>query len=71
MDEITKEQEQMIERTIAEMDFYDQYKEFIGEVKSVFLQKGPEGAKQFIRSKTDDILSIACNEMFWALFNKL
>ena len=70
-DKITAEQEELINRTMAEMEFYNQYKEFIAEVKTTFLQKGPEAARGFIKSKTDHILTIACDEMFWSLFNKL
>lgn len=70
-DQLTPEEEAAVERTIAEMQFYDKYKDFMGEVKGIFLQKGPEAAKQFIRSKTDDILTIACDELFWSLFHKL
>ena len=70
-DQLTPEQEEAVKRTIAEMQFYDQSKEFISEVKTIFLQQGPEAAKQFIRSKTDDILTIACDELFWSLFHKL
>lgn len=69
--ELTPEEEAAVERTIAEMEFYNKYKDFISEVKTVFLQNGPETAKSFIRSKTDDILTIACDELFWSLFHKL
>ena len=70
-DQLTPEEEAAVERTMAELKFYEQYKEFIAEVKKIFIYKGPEAAKQYIRSRTDDILTIACDEIFWSLFNKL
>jgi hypothetical protein len=70
-DQLTPREEELINRTLAEMEFYDKYKGFMGNVKATFLQNGPEAAKQYIRSQTDELLTIACDEMFYALFTKL
>ena len=70
MDDLTPREEEAVKRTIAEMQFYDKYKEFMAEVKTIFIYKGPEQARNYIKSKADDILQMACDEMFWLLFDK-
>lgn len=70
-DQLTPEEEAAVERTLHEMRFYDKYKEFMGEVKGIFLREGPDQARNHIKSKADDLLQIACDEMFWSLFTKL
>ena len=71
MDKLTKEEQEFIDKIHHEMRFYDEYKSFMAEVKTIFLQKGGEAAKQYIVSKKDHILQIACDELFWSLFHKL
>ncbi len=68
---LTEEEQAYIDKLQAEMKFYDKYKQFMGEVKSIFLHDGPEAAKKYICDSDDHLLSIACDELFWSLFTNL
>jgi hypothetical protein len=69
--ELTAKEMAFLKKVKADLEFYDKYKDLISEVKRVFIKQGPEAAKQFIQSKTDDILTIATDELFWSLFTEL
>ena len=71
MDELTKQEKAFIQQIDAEMRFYEEYKKFISEVKTIFIQKGEGAARNHIISNTNKILAIACDELFWSLFHKL
>lgn len=71
MAHLSKEEQAFVDKVKADLKLYDQYKDFMAEVKTIFLHKGPEAARQHIRSKTDFLLQIACDDMFYNLFNNL
>jgi len=69
MKKLSPKEEQMLRKFKADLRFYKTYKEFMGEVKVTFLNKGPQAARQLIRERTDDILQMACDELFNDLFS--
>lgn len=68
---LTKEEKAFVDKLEAEMKFYDKYKQFMGEVKAIFINDGPEAAKKYIHDSDDHLLSIATDELFWSLFTNL
>ena len=68
---LTKEEQAFVDKIQSEMKFYEKYKDFMREVKSIFLNDGPEKAKKYIRDSDDHLLQIACDELFWSLFTNL
>lgn len=70
-DDLTEKEKAFLTRVQAEMQMYDEYKTFVGAVKRIFLNNGPESAKAFIKANTDKLLEIVCNELFWSLFTNL
>jgi len=68
---LTAEEQKFIDNIQAEMEFFSKYKDFMREVKAIFLNDGPEAAKKYIRDSDDHLLQIACDEMFRALMTKL
>ncbi len=69
--EITEKEEKFLREIQAEMAFIEKHKDFMREVKAIFLNDGPEVAKKYIRDSADHLLAIACDEMFHSLFTKL
>lgn len=69
--EITPEEQEFINRIQAEMVFFERHKELMKEIKKVFLSQGPKAAKAYVRTQADRIVTIAVDEMFTDLFNKL
>ena len=65
---LTPEEQEFIDKIQTEMKFFEKYKDFMREVKAIFLNDGPEVAKKYIRDSADHLLGIACDEMFWSLF---
>ena len=71
MDEITKHEQEYINGIQAEMIFYDQYLDFMKRVKKQYVEYGPEQAIRYVQSYAADLVGIAADELFSALFNKL
>jgi hypothetical protein len=71
MTDLSDAEKQFTRMVSQDLRFYGGYKKFMGEVKLTFLNKGPEAAKQLIRSRTDDILQLACDELFYDLFTNI
>jgi len=68
---LTKEELEFVNNIKVEMEFFDQYKELMKEVKKIFISQGPKAAKAYVRIKADRIVGIAVDEMFHALMTKL
>lgn len=68
---LTEQEERFVMKIKRDLEFYDKYKSFMGRVKSLYLQKGPEAAKKYIRDNADMTLTLAIDEMFNDLFTKL
>ena len=71
MEELTEKEQKYVDKIVANLEFYDRYKKFMGQVKGVYLEKGPEAAIEFIRGKDEFILKLAVDELFSALFTNL
>jgi len=68
---LSKKEQQYIAKIAADMKFYKEYKKFMGHVKVIYLEKGPEAAKEYIQSEIDTVLSWAIDEMLSDLFRNL
>lgn len=66
---LSHEEQIFIKKISADLKFYKEYKSFMADVKTIFLNKGPEAARSFIHDKADDIIQSACDEMFYDLFS--
>jgi hypothetical protein len=70
-EQLTKKEEKYILKLQADLKFYDEYKRHLGDVKRIFLQKGPGAARQHIIDNADKTLQLACDELFHDLFTNL
>jgi len=68
---LTPKELKFVEEVQAEMEFFDQYKELMKEVKKIFISQGPKAARAWVRTQSHRIVSIAADEMFHALMTKL
>lgn len=68
---LTEMEKEYINGIAHDIRFYEKYKEFVGQVKLIYLQDGPNKAKAFIVSKADFILGLATDELFLDLLTKL
>jgi hypothetical protein len=68
---LTEAELKFVNEIQVEMEFFERYKEFMRQVKKIYLEKGPKSAKYFIMGEKDTLLTIATDEMFHALMTKL
>lgn len=71
MDNLTEAELKYVNGIKAEMQFFERYKQYMAQVKKIYIDKGEEAALTFIKATADSLLIIAADEMFTDLFNKL
>lgn len=71
MAKLTHEEELYIASIKTELDFYNEYKEIMADIKTAWFKSGAEGAKQMAVSKADELVQLACDSLFSSVFDNL